>query len=237
MIQPVTRAYQAETYDLSPGERAVVSVINTDALDRFRTVIDPLGVGLANYRKNPVLLWEHGLDPARGSLPVGRNLWIKCDKVKRRLIAKSQYGEDEFSDGLWHLCQASILRAYSVNIVPDMAEASAPSAKELKARSDLADCHLIYRKSDLAEYSAVAVPGNPECLTEAVARGLWMPDRLRALVPLEAPAGPPAETLLPPLAGRRLDEAIGLRLRKAAAIRGAAGRAADDALDLLRGRI
>ena len=70
-------------------------------------------------------------------MPVGRNLWVKHDKGRRRLVAKTQYHDDPFSEGLWQLCERDVLRAYSVNIIPDAAECSAPTARELKARPEL----------------------------------------------------------------------------------------------------
>ena len=54
------------------------------------------------------------------------------------------------------------------------------------ARPELADCYMMYRSSDLGEYSAVAVGGNQECLTltearsvlAVVSRGLTLPAEL-----------------------------------------------------------
>ena len=79
-----TRAYTAETNDVDRDARTVVATINTDAVDRYMTVVDPSGAQLENYRKNPVVLFNHG----DGSTPIGKNLWIKANK--NRLIAKTQ---------------------------------------------------------------------------------------------------------------------------------------------------
>ena len=49
-----------------------MATINTDAVDRYMTVVDPSGAQLENYRKNPVVLFNHG----DGSTPIGKNLWI-----------------------------------------------------------------------------------------------------------------------------------------------------------------
>ena len=64
-IEAIIRAYIARVDDVNPKERSVVAKINTGALDRFRTTIDPKGVDLSNYNANRVVLWEHGMDPTR----------------------------------------------------------------------------------------------------------------------------------------------------------------------------
>lgn len=229
--QPIVRAYEAKIDDVSPGERSVVARINTDAVDRYRTVIDPAGADLAAYRRNPVVLWEHGLDRARGTVPVGRALWIKHDKGSRSIVAKTKFAEDEFSDRLFRLFQEEVLRGYSIRGNPDPAATGPPTSAELRKRPDLADARLMYRKWELVEYSAVAIPGNPDALATAVARGLWLPEALRG------EAAPPAE--LPPLTGaRRFEDVHASLVRAIRADRpdlAAEGRAISDLY--LRGRV
>ena len=85
-----------------------------------------------------------------------------------------------------------------MNIVPT--EQSPPTREEIRARPELADCELIYRKWDLAEYSAVAVPGNADALTMIVQRGLEISEdamalyeaRLAAAEPVSLPEAQPA---------------------------------------------
>lgn len=174
----ITRAYEAEIVDVKPGERTVVARINTNAVDRYKTMIDPLGIDLRGYRANPVVLWEHGFDPARGPRPIG-----KCEGMRqsaKELVAKTVFHDDEFSRGIFELYQAEALRAFSVNIVPDWNQARKPTTDECKARPELVECNLVFTRSDLAEYSCVSVPGNAEALATAVARGLWVPETVRS---------------------------------------------------------
>lgn len=173
--EPITRAYAAKI-DVSDGERAVVARINTDTVDRYRTVIDPAGIDLTAYRTNPVVLWEHGQD-VRGRVPVARSAWVKLDKADRSIVAKSIFADDEFSDGIFRLYQADVLRGFSINGLPK--EYSSPTPDEVKKRPELADASTIYRATELTEYSAVSVPGNAEALTLAVSRGLWLPESLK----------------------------------------------------------
>lgn len=62
------------------------AVINTPREDREGDVIKPAGVQLENFRKNPVVLWEHGLGEntrpiAKCQHPDGR-LAIEVDNEK-----------------------------------------------------------------------------------------------------------------------------------------------------------
>ncbi len=236
------RSYEALIDDVSPGERSVVAKINTAAVDRYRTVIDPMGADLEAYRKNPVVLWEHGLDPTRGMLPCGRNVWVKPRKAERDLIAKTVFNDDEFGRSIFELYKSGCLRSFSVRALAGRENCSPPTPAEIRARPELAECEWMYRSWELLEYSSVAVPGNQEALALAVSRGLWLPESIRSSLaaPAAATPPPPVEPELPPFpqrpelpafAGRRLAEAVDAR-------RAAIRREADDVratLELRRG--
>jgi hypothetical protein len=177
--QSLIRAYVARVDDVNPKERSVVGKINTAALDRFRTVIDPKGVDLSNYNQNRVVLWEHGQDPVRGAAPIGRNGWIRpaIGPEGPELIAKTHFHDrasgkgDEFCERIFECYRSGDLKGFSVRIVPG-ANCSPPTESEIRARPELADCYMCYRSSELAEYSCVTVPGNQECLTLNEARSV-----------------------------------------------------------------
>lgn len=223
------RAYEAKIDDVRPGERSVVAIINTAALDRYKTVIDPSGMQAEAYRKNPVVLWEHGRDPVRGRLPVARNMWIKGRKQERDVIAKCQFrAGDEFAELLFSMYQDETLKGFSIDGLPDPASCSPPTSDELRKRPDLAECRCVYRSWELLEYSCVSVPGNAGALALAVSRGLWVPDDVRAALP------PP----LPPLRGRTRQQVEESVLRQARAMAsGMLKQALKDARDHARGDI
>ncbi len=188
----VIRSYEATIEDVRPGERSVISKINTNAVDRFNTVILAEGIDFANFRKSPVTLWEHGKDPARGHIPVGRSQWIKVDKTAGCLIAKTIFRDDPYSQALFEAYQDGGLRGWSINALPR--SAGPPTREEIRARPELADCETIYRKTELIEYSCVSCPGNPETLTLMVSRGIWVPDEVRPeIIPEPEPIPEPTE--------------------------------------------
>jgi uncharacterized protein YdbL (DUF1318 family) len=192
MPTPVVRAYLARVEDVNARERSIVAKINTAAVDRYRTVIDPRGISLTNYRSNPVVLWEHGRDFARGAMPVGRNDWVRpaIGPDGPELIAKTLFHSgkkaDEFTDRLFECYKDGDMRAFSVNVIPDESRTSPPTQDEKRERPELEDCMMCYRGSELAEYSLVAVGGNAQALTldearsimKCVGRGLTLPAEL-----------------------------------------------------------
>jgi len=226
MTQPIQRAYDAATA-VDRAARTVVATINTDAIDRYRTVIVPGGGKFENYRKNPVVLCNHGEGM---SLPIGKNLWIKADG-KKKLVAKTQFlpeGKDETADKVFDLYELGFLNAWSISFDP--IEGGPPTPDEIRKRPDLAECRCVYRTWDLLEYSAVTVPGNPEAVRAAHARGLALPGW----------PDPEPDPLagLPPLAGRtyqqyRRDRLAAIR----ALLRSTMSRAGRDAHDLAKGRV
>ncbi|WP_422924480.1 hypothetical protein [Singulisphaera sp. PoT] len=230
----ISRAYTAKIDDVKPGERSVVAVINTNAVDRFKTVIDPFGVKTANFDKSRLVLWEHGKDPRRGKLPVARCAWLKVDRGTKSIIAKSIFRQDEFADQLFSMYQDETLRGFSIDGLADPKTCGPPTIEEIKKRPELAECKCIYRTLELVEYSAVGIGGNPDALALAVSRGLWLPDERKAVLPPLTPKTP----VLPPLRGRTLEDVTEAAVRRAMNAAGPMIREAlQDARDLARGDI
>lgn len=192
--EAITRDYAATIEDISTQERMVTSRINTSSIDRYRTVIDPAGIDLTAYKANPVVLWEHGKDPTRGSLPIGKNTWIKTIAGKTSEIrARTQFGKDEYSQALFEMYRDGLLRGWSVNVLPDPKRTSRPTKEEIRARPELENCLMMYRGGELAEYSGVSVPGNADTLTLLESRGIWIPDDAKAQATKTAPVAEVAQ--------------------------------------------
>jgi hypothetical protein len=164
----ITRAFEADL-EVLKGEHAILARINTDAVDRLRTVIDPLGGDCSHFNKTRSVLWNHGKDPIRGAVPIGTG-WVKVRRAERDMLGKTVFGRDKFSDDLFDQCEALTCRGWSIQAA--VREASPPTKTEIRARPELEDCETIYRKWDLIEYSATPTPGNSDCLTMLVQRGL-----------------------------------------------------------------
>lgn len=192
-MQPVIRAYDAQIDDVDRSDRSLVARINTSGTDRYRTVIDPRGGKLENYRKNPAVLWEHGKDPRRFTDPIGRNVWVKHNGGPRptALLARTKFLTDDFSQQRFEWYRDGTLNAFSVNILPVAERCGPPTSEELRSSPEWGAAETIYREWDLAEYSGTTIPGNADCLVadraakmlDLVRRNLlWLPDDAMAVV-------------------------------------------------------
>jgi hypothetical protein len=180
-LAPIYRSYEATVDNVDKARRSVTAKINTGDIDRYRTVISPLGMDLDAYKSNPVVLHEHGQDPRRGTNPIGRNEWIKVDRGGRgSLIAKTTFRSDDYSSAIFDAYAEGYMSGWSVRVLPR--DFGPPSHDEIRAWPELArDCQLVYRSSELLEYSATSIPGNAACLSMAVQRGIFVPPSLRAM--------------------------------------------------------
>jgi hypothetical protein len=110
---------RSETREVRRSEKAVVVTISTRARDRHGDVVDPAGVRLDRFRKNPVVLYAHDYD----GLPVARSLWERVrasDSGAPELVAKPQFHLDtELSREVWALVEKGILSAWSVGFIPE----------------------------------------------------------------------------------------------------------------------
>lgn len=189
-MNQVTRAFTAQVDDVNASERSIVAKISTGAIDRYNTVFDVKGFSLESYNQNRVVLFEHGRDPLRGSMPIGKNLWIKAAGIgaNSKLIAKTQFKKDDFSQQLYEAYRDGDMRGWSISAIPS--DYGPPTKEEIRNRPELANVSNIYRSVDLCEYSAVSVPGNPDCLTSdelrsasrVIARGIPVPEDVKPLV-------------------------------------------------------
>lgn len=143
------------------GERAAVSYITTKDVDRDGEIVEPFGVDLEAYRKNPVVLFGHNYS----ELPIGKNLWIKSDD--RGLIAKTQYASHEFAQKVYEYRKEGMPLAQSIGFIPIKWEDNTDKANKSWSRR--------YTKWHLLEYSDVPVPANPEAVAIAVSKGLIQP--------------------------------------------------------------
>ncbi len=168
-METIFRTFEASIDSVLDGERAVIARINTSAVDRLKTVIDPLGADVAHFNRTASVLWNHGLDPIRGTVPIGHG-WAKVRKPERDMIGKTKFAKDDFSSQLFESYKEGTLRGWSIKA--GVHEAGPPTKEEIRSRPELEECETIYRKWDLIEFSATPTPGNSDCLTMLVSRGL-----------------------------------------------------------------
>jgi HK97 family phage prohead protease len=145
-------------------DRKLTFVISTGVEDRDRDSLRPGGWALANYRKNPVVLWAHDY---RG-LPVGQSEKTLVSAGQLRSTCKfADVDLYPFADTVFRMVKAKFLRAVSVGFNP------------LEWAWDDDRGGYDFTKQELLEYSIVPVPANPEALIEGKRMGIDMAPLLR----------------------------------------------------------
>lgn len=129
-------------------DRTATFIITTSTPDTVQDIIDPDGVDLTNYMKNPQFLWQHDRD----QLPIGKCLSIS--KVPNGLKATFEFiSADiyEFADTAFKMVQNGFLNAVSVGFIPTDIDPNEHGGFTIN-------------KWILFEVSLVTVPANPEAL-------------------------------------------------------------------------
>jgi hypothetical protein len=182
------------TTELSPGERADVSWIQTECLDGHKDIVLTSGFDDTFYRANPIVTLNH--DYTRQ--PVGRSLWRRKvrDGQTRGIKAKTVYPPrpDDWKepawapDTAWGLVKAGLLLGKSIGFIT--LKARPPSEEEVQKYPEWANAWRVVEKWALVEYCCTWLPVNPECVVAAVAKSLIRPDEVKALG-IDLPAPPP----------------------------------------------
>lgn len=156
------KAFVAEVKAASDGEgdRKLDFVISTDTVDRMGDTIAVDGWDLANFRKNPVVLWAHD----SSSMPVAKASNIRVEDGKLKATAEFMTAEiSAFADSVFRAVKGGFLSAVSVGFAPIKYAFS-----EEQGRTWGID----FLQQELLEFSVCPVPANPEALVEARSAGV-----------------------------------------------------------------
>ena len=161
--------------ELLDGERADVSWISTEDIDRDREIVVSKGMNDAHFKLNPLVTLQH----AYWRPPVGRSLWRKRvkDGPLVGIKAKTHFPprpadwveECWDPDTAFSLIKAGLLQGKSIGFI--VLKSHAPSSHEIAARPELADVRRIIDEWLLLEYACVYLPANQSALVEAVSKG------------------------------------------------------------------
>src|SRR3990172_8554104 len=109
--------YVAEIKQPDKEQRILQFTISTKTVDRDKDMVDPEGWELANYNKNPIILFAH--DNTRP--PIGRAPGTRIGKGK--LMADAEFMDTDidtsgFSDMIYRMLKGWFLKATSVGFIP-----------------------------------------------------------------------------------------------------------------------
>ena len=175
-VMVVTEARQAED---GSAHRMVIA-----ARDRSRNQdeINLAGVRFDNYRKNPVVLWNHDASPRllaaappSGGIPIAKTLEIGHDE-EGRIVASFEFNSnDPFAARVENAWNNGFLRAASIHYLPTRIV----EVKDARGRVE----RVRIEESDLLEWSLLPVPADPDSVREG-ARALELPEEIfRGLEP------------------------------------------------------
>jgi len=135
----------------APGGAPMPFTLSAPRMARDGITLDLSKMRLDNFRANPALLWSHGKEPIRGSLPIGR--WHNGRLRDGDLGGEAECDQqDAFAVDVESKYKRGMLNAVSISWI------------------DEGDSY------DLLEVSAVAVPADPEALKGARSY-LWSPEK------------------------------------------------------------
>lgn len=168
LIRPLFSIYKNAATVTDDSRKTVTHYISGGEANDYGQVLDPAGYDDSRYRKNPIVLFQHGLNDMFSSTPaklqldfvIGRNTYIKTDN--NMLIAETEFRTDDnsnFADDVFNLYRLGFLNGWSKWFYP---------ISEPRYGSEQGDNKVYYDKWGIYEYSAVFIPVDAEAVTAEV---------------------------------------------------------------------
>jgi HK97 family phage prohead protease len=129
------------------GERGCRVRMATRALGRDNLVVEPSGIDLTHYRRNPIILWSH-----MPEAPVGRAMIFdqRADALEGQIDFAPQ-GVSDIADQVCGLVKAGVINAVSIGFQPLDQEPLDPHDRRAGTR---------ITRAELLEVSFVSVPAD-----------------------------------------------------------------------------
>lgn len=169
MTENKTVAYIKKDENLDT-ERSIICYASTGTTDRHGEMVLPTAwteEGLADYRKNPVILLNHSYGGT--FLPVGKSLWQKVDS--NGLKFKIQFADTELGRELYYLYSNGYMSSFSVGFSPVKIYDNEQTMKYKDKSGKIP--HTVYEECKLFELSAVNIPANPDANIIRTFKGLF----------------------------------------------------------------
>lgn len=163
-------AFPSEKATTDAGSMSATFWVSRPNEDRSEDIVNPLGLDLTNYRLNPVCFFDHGMSGL--VLPIGKsedpagNLTVACtpDGVTATCYFSESLPEAE---QIFELIEEGILRAASPYIIEKRCSIRPGTGRD----SGRGRPGLYIEEWDMAEWSVVGVPDNPEAVRKVFDRG------------------------------------------------------------------
>lgn len=144
-------------------KRIAEFVISSESVDRHGTVIKMDGWELENYKRNPIVGYQHNVHGynANPDYVIGTGeVWQEEDKLMGRVTFEPE-GENEIADKVWRKLQNGVLRSTSVGFI---AHAYRWGAEDHGEDPEV----LYFTKQELTEFSVVNIPSNSDAVKRSI---------------------------------------------------------------------
>lgn len=142
--------------DDSDDKRQIKITINTKDVDRDGDIVEPEGGNLKDYRRNPIVLYNHD-----HKKPIARCTDIKVDiDAITATVEFPPEGTSANSDEVYGLMKSGVLNAASIGFQTTKYEYLYEDSGN--ANSRITGLHI--KEWELREFSIVSVPANPHAL-------------------------------------------------------------------------
>lgn len=156
---------------IDSDQRVVDVIASTESVDRDGDIIRVRGWVLNEFKKNPLILFQHN----RGGLPIAKALGVQKDLQAKVLRMRLQFaGLDQLhadAETIFSLIRDGFLNANSVGFLPVPGKAR-PIPAEPDADGGMLAGGIEFMKQVLLENSIVTIPANPEALVQRAAKEL-----------------------------------------------------------------
>jgi HK97 family phage prohead protease len=133
----------------SDNKRTTVQFMTEDVA-RDGLVLDADGLDVTAYRDNPVVLWQHGMDPRRGAQPIART--VDLTRNDDGYLATVEWYDDDFSQQIKRQVKEGFLNAVSVGWCTEDMDRGGDTPR--------------VTESDMTEFSFVGVPADAGALVQ-----------------------------------------------------------------------
>jgi HK97 family phage prohead protease len=152
---------------MGADDRALRFTISTGVVDREQDRIALAGWELANFQRNPVVLWAHDA----GRLPIGRAYDLRIEdaalKASIEFIPSDTPEGGQLAEAVYRLARSGFIAATSVGFRP----IKWAYTRDQGRGADDWFPGIDFEQQELVELSVVTVPANPEALIEAPGPG------------------------------------------------------------------
>lgn len=149
------------------GKKLFRFKITTGGLDRANDRVDPSGLSIENFLKNPLVLWNH----ASWDSPIGRCVGLQ--RVADGYLAETELHQiTDVAKEIYALVENGFLKATSIGFIPlSWEDAKLKEGEEAyptyRRTADGVPIVRTYTKAELLEYSICPIPMNPSAVAQS----------------------------------------------------------------------